>query len=95
LRIPLRPEFDYIEYFAESRVDCHFGAADVLSLKEGVLSGEKEWHGGLRRLSVSSGIVTLHIRPDRPMPFSAENGVLCFRMAGAARLKLSLESEIL
>ena len=67
----------------------------MLSLKEGVLSGEKEWHGGLRRLSVSSGIVTLHIRPDRPMPFSAENGVLCFRMAGAARLKLSLESEIL
>ncbi len=96
LTVPLRPEFDYIEYFACSEVNTLLGGTqDVLALSEGPSVADAGLHRAARRIALSSGEVTLHIRPETPMDFRMEKGSLILRLSGHARVKLSLESELM
>ena len=96
LTIPLRPEFDYIEYFACSEVSTVFGGTqDVLALSEGPAAADSALHRAARRIALSSGEVTLHIRPEEPTDFRMDSGKLTMRLSGHARVKLSLENELI
>lgn len=96
LTVPLRPEFDYIEYFACSEVNTLLGGTqDVLALSEGPSAADTGLHRAARRIALSSGEVTLHIRPEAPTDFRMEQGSLMLRLSGHARAKLSLESELM
>lgn len=96
LTIPLRPEFDYIEYFACSEVNTLLGGMqDVLALSEGPSAADAGLHRAARRIAFSSGEVTLHILPETPTDFRMEKGSLILRLSGHARVKLSLESELM
>ncbi|MBO5646086.1 MAG: hypothetical protein J6S59_03100, partial [Clostridia bacterium] len=71
------------------------GTQDVLALSEGPSVADAGLHRAARRIALSSGEVTLHIRPETPMDFRMEKGSLILRLSGHARVKLSLESELM
>ena len=96
LTVPLRSEFDYIEYFACTGVSTLLGGVqDVLALSEGPVAADAGHHRAARRIALSSGEVTLHIRPETPTDFTVEQGRLILRLSGHTRVKLSLESELI
>ena len=96
LTIPIRPEFDYIEYFACTEIATSLGGVqDILAISEGLTSAEGAVHHMGRRISLSSGEITLNICPESPVDFRMEKSNLTMRLSGHARIKLSLESELM
>ena len=94
LLFPLPETFDYVEFFADCMEESCDGAqrGPVLMRSAEYVHENEEPHTNCRELSVSSGEVTLSIKPEKPICFWLKDG-LHLKWQGDNRIMFALENE--